>query len=641
MAAKYPTFAAVYREYPLHTAEIEQCRIRDMPAPIDWARKNFRLTTAYARPGAFIPYRWQIEIINAIAKYNSVIICAPTQTGKSLMAEIMVAWVIDCLPMNGIVIYSKKEVASDMFADRIRPMIQEVPAMKKYWSGNADDLTQKKMRLAHMFLRIGSSEVPSDIATWSSGLIYASEVSKYRKRRGWDPIESLKRRQEAYRIIGRHKSIMESSPLWVGDCLYEEMKRSGVLALKAYHKCPHCKKYQILTIKQVKEIPNAKKEYDHDPSRILTMSAARYECVYCRETIEENHRIEMAESMVWAAEGERIENGKVADRKQTDNISFQYTRFVDISYTFAEALSRWFGAQKKGTEAMQTFINEDMGEFWQDNTIQISEDYLQTKKREYRQYVDKEIPNDVLVLLISADCQDDGFYWIVNGYGRGMNKYLVRSGFVEAKKNESVDGKDPHQVAYERFAAAVFAQKYRRKDGRELEIYFGFIDRGGHRPDDVDYICQRIPQIKAYIGATRIDFKKPIIELSANGHWYMGQSMMLSREVTALIASDKFFLPSDVTPDYIEQVRNEYIEPKTDIYGNTKLVYVKIEPNHFRSCENMCLGAVKMNNIEEILFDATSIQTLVRKPETLTSEDESAPEAQSDYLASRRGRRHW
>jgi len=639
-----PSFAFCYVEHAsvLRSIEIELTRIRDQPRPTEWARQHYRLTTAYARPGAFQPYKWQEEILDAIAECDTVIQCAPTQVGKSLIAEVQVAWCIDNLPMNGIVIYAKKETASDMFADRIRPMIKEIPTIKKYWSGNDDDLTQKKMRLSHMFLRIGSAEVPSDIATWSSGLIYASEVSKYRKKRGWNPVESLKRRQEAYRIIGRHKSIMESSPLFYGDCLHEEMQQSGVLNLKAYHPCPHCGRFQVLSIRQVKEIANSKGEMDHDAGRILKENAARYECVSCKKTIEEKHRIEMCARVVWVADGEKIEDGKVTARKPVKAKSFQYTRFVDYSFTFAEALSRWFAAQKKGSEAVQTFINEDMGEFWQEETIQISEDFLAKKKMAYRQYAAAEIPNEVLTLIIGSDCQDDGFYWVVSGFGRGMEKYLARSGFAACAKDETEDGKDPHQLAYERFRGSVFATPYLRKDGTELDIWFGFMDRGGHRPEDVDYICNHIPQIKPYIGMARVDFKKPVVEQSSNGIWWMGQSMILSREVTALIAGARFHLPADVTQDYLDQVRNEYIEPKVDIHGNKKLVYVKIEPNHYRSCENYVHAACKAQGLEALLFDPSTVATLTKRPESLTESAEPETDSEDDrssYFQGRRGRR--
>ena len=620
--------------------------IRDTPRPVDWAIENFRLSTAYARPGEFRPHRWQIEPINAIADYDEVIYCKAVQIGGSLMAEIGVAWCIDCYPMNAMLCYAKRETVQDVFADRLKPMIKEIPAISKYWSGEDDDLTQKKIKLAHMYIRVASAEVKSDIATWSCGLVYGSEVAKYRKKKGWNPVKSLKGRQEAYRIIGRHKTIIESSPEVVGDCLYEEMYRPGVLIVRPHFPCRSCGKYQVITRSRIRELPNDKRVYDHDPERIRDKKAVRYLCVNCGKQINEDDRIWMCDRVVWAGDGETIRDGVVVNRKKTRTIAFQIPRFVDYSYTFHECLARWFEAVKKGHEDMQTSTNEDEAEFWQEQTIQVSGDYLLSRrhKSKYRQFVPGEIPDDVMILLLGADVQDDGFYYVMNGYGRGMNKYVIRAGFIESGKNLSEAGKDPHQLAYERFRAGVFGDPYIRKDGKALEMYFGFIDRGGHRPEDVDYICERIPGLKAYIGSPRPDFKKDFVEESRTGSHYMGQSMRLSREVTQIMDSDKFWLPWDIQTDYIEQVRNEFIEQKKDLSGNTRLVYVKKEPNHYRSCENMCLGAAKLQNIENLLFDKSSVEILSNKPQVLTSggdEDAEKTGNDSEYFSGRRGRRSW
>jgi len=241
------TLPKIQDSNPLYPIEREMGRIRDVPMPSKWAEEHFKLTSAFAHPGDLTLYVWQREIVNAIIIYNTIMICGPTQIFKSLAAEIMVAYCIDNLPMNCIFCYSKKDVVEDVFGDRIRPLIQEVPAIRKYWSGAEKDLTKRKMRLSHVIMRIASSEVRSDIATFSSGFIYGSEVSKWRKRRGWDPVEALKRRQEPYRILGRHKAIFESSPLFEGDCLDQEMHRPGVIILEPYMPCPHCKQYQVLT----------------------------------------------------------------------------------------------------------------------------------------------------------------------------------------------------------------------------------------------------------------------------------------------------------------------------------------------------------------------------------------------------------
>lgn len=635
-------FPAVEHKTPIYPIETEMGRIRDMPDPVTWAEKHFKLSSAYAQPGDFKAYPWQHEIIRAVLDYEVITLCGPVQSFKSLACEIMIAYCIDNLPMNAIFCYSKREVVHDVFEERVKPLITDLKAIKKYWSGNEKDLTRRKMKLAHMYMRVGSSEVKSDIATFGSGLAYGSEVSKWRKKRGWDPVESLKRRQEAYRLLGRHRLILESSPLFEGDILDEEMKRSGVLNLEPHYPCPRCGRYQVLTYTQIKELPGKNGKADHDPNRIRRDNAAQYECRYCRGIIEETDRMAMDTKVVWAAKGEGIaRDGKVVNRRETKAVSFKWSRLVDFTFSFVECLARFFEARRKGIEALQTFINEDMGMFWKEKSKRVSDDYLLKKCAGYYQYKARDIPNDVLVLVLGADAQDDGFYFVVNGYGRGMVKYLVRSGFVECKIDLSVDGKQPSQVAYERFRAAVYEIPYIRRDEKKLDIYFGLIDRGGHRPKDVDYICARMPKIEAYIGLATINPKNPMIEKSKNGEHYNGQSQLISREVGHLITSDNFKLPDDIQPDYLEQVRNEYFETKISPFGNKKPVYVKIIPNHYRSCENYCHAATLLEEyggypLRDWLFDESVVTELDREPSQITDEPAERDGPDSEYFARRR-----
>jgi phage terminase large subunit GpA-like protein len=627
---------------PLYTIEAELLRVRDLPEPARWAEEHFLLSSAYARPGKFRAYPWQREPINAVRDHETVILCGPTQTGKSLIAEIALAYCIDNLPTNALLIYSKKEVVEDVFVDRIIPMIRDIPVVRRYWDGKEKSLTRQKTRLTHMYMRVASSLVQSEVATWSSGLIYLSEVSKYRKRRGWDPVEAAKRRQEPYRVLGRHRAIYESSPLFSGDCLDQEMRAPGVTIRRPHVPCPHCEKYQRWSHRQVRELPGPDGVADHDPNRIREKLAAVYLCVFCKRRIEEKHRIFMAERIIWASDNEKIDRkGKIRGRKPTKAVAYQWNRFVDFSFTFTECLARYFSARRKGIEAVQLFMNEDMAEFWSTVPIQVAEDYLLTKKAGYRQFQAGDLPDSVLVVLGGVDTQDDGFYFVVNGYGRGMNKYLLRCGFVRVPKGETEESKDPRQLAYERLRAAIYAEPFRRRDGRQLDMRMGFIDRGGHRADDVDYICEHMPEFEPYIGLARPDPKKPLVDVSADGRHYNGQTQSLSVEMGRLLASNRFHLPDDIQPDYLEQVRNEYMEPKIDAYGNKRLVWVRIEPNHYRSCENYCHAAARYLDLESLLFDESTVAQLEAEPTGAGPPPERDDRrGGSDYF-SRRAQKWW
>ena len=208
-------------------AERESFRVLPIPLPSVWAEENFYLTegAGYSSTGRIVLYPWQREPLNAIYHYDRVILCGPVQTGKSLIGEMAVWWVVCNIPMHGMFLYAKRETVEDVFQDRIVPTIKGVPCIRALWDGNEEHLTQSKIKLRNLILRVASAQVQSDIASFAAGLIYASEVCKYKQamldtKNNYDVVKLLRGRQEAYGIMGKKKEILESSPRFRGDLLH-------------------------------------------------------------------------------------------------------------------------------------------------------------------------------------------------------------------------------------------------------------------------------------------------------------------------------------------------------------------------------------------------------------------------------------
>jgi hypothetical protein len=111
-----------------------------------------------------------------------------------------------------------------------------------------------------------------------------------------------------------------------------------------------------------------------------------------------------------------------------------------------------------------------------------------------------------------------------------------------------------------------------------------------------------MPEWYPYIGLTRVDIKKPIIERASGKQHYLGQSEMLSGEVGKLMKTSMFCLPRDVTDEYIEHMRNQYFEIITDSFGNQRTKWVKIVPHDYRACENYAFAAMRHEGIEQQLY---------------------------------------
>jgi phage terminase large subunit GpA-like protein len=585
-----------------------------IPLPSVWAEENFYLVegAGYAATGRITLYPWQRDPLNAIMHYDRVILCGPVQTGKSLLAEMMVWWVVCNIPMHGMFLYAKKDTVEDVFQDRIVPTIKEVPCIRALWDGNEERLTQSKIKLRNLILRVASAQVQSDIASFSAGLIYASEVCKYKQamldtKNNYDVIKLLRGRQEAYGIMGKKKEILESSPRFKGDLLHKEMYTSGVTNLVPKYPCPTCGAYQQFLLEQIKEVPNASKEKDHDPERIRRDDAAYYECVECGNTIPETKRIEIGEKVVWATKEEVVEKDGVVKigRERRTGISFQWNRLVDYSFKFSECLARFFEAQRSGDPVkLVSMLNEDMGEFGEIRQEERSSSWLMSKIAQppYKM-ADETIPAGVLVVLCGIDTQDKGFYFVLRGFGAGKASWMLDCDWIPVDMEK---GADPSVVL-----AAVNTRISRKKldtvDGRQLEIMFGLIDRGGHKAAFVDHLAANMPWLGVYIGSNRAT--APLVEQGKTGiYWTNTQN--LSRIVDSDSAREDWYLPEDVPQEYMRQFVRQYDREDTDRYGNKHMKRITGGADHIRDCENSIQGCMQILGLDKELFEAVIVNEI-------------------------------
>jgi phage terminase large subunit GpA-like protein len=616
-------------ETPFDNGERESYFYKEILPPAEWVENNMMLVegAGYATTGKLVLFPWQREPINAIAEYDRVIYCGAVQTGKSLIAECALWYVIDNYNLHAMLCYAKRQTVEDVFQDRIKPTIQQVPFLRKLWDGNPDNLTKDKIKLRNTILRVASAQVQNDIATFSAGLIYASEVCKYREM-GYDVVKALRGRQEAYNMIGRKKEILESSPIEVGDTLHREMFTMGVTNLEPYHPCPHCGEYQVLRVDKIKELPNESGTCDRNPERIRQNQAAQYECQYCKLVIDESHRIDMGERVVWAANDEKIlSDGKLAyPRIKKTGVSFQWSRFIDYSFKFSEALARFYEAARAGSAIkLRTFKNEDLGQF---STLDANErpvSWLFAKCRPYTMR-DARIPAGVLAVFCGVDTQDKGFYFVLRGYGAGKESWLLDCDYIPC----DMESDQNYEVVFQSVNARINRRQLITEDNRNLFIAQGLIDRGGHRAEYVDYIVDRMENFNAYIGST-IKISS-IVEMKKNDIVF-GNKIYLSKTVAQDAEMSNWHLPEDITADYCKQFVMQYEAEEIDTKGNKKRVWKEGNNDHYRDCENLVEAGLIFTEIDKYLFNELSVNEIRKDMVTKEKkEEQSQPQENDNYF---------
>jgi phage terminase large subunit GpA-like protein len=654
------TFKKPRHKYPLLPGEKAAFTVRERPAPSVWAEKNLTLAEgAYTYPGRLVLHPWQKYPLDLIQVFDKVIYCGPVQSGKSLLADIIMFYAMAVLGTNGLIAYAENETVKEVFKVRIKTMIEKNKCLRDLWDGVEDNLTIDNILLRSCFWRVGSAQNKNSLATFPAGVVIGSEVGKWRKM-DYNPVQVLYGRQESY-PQGLKKSILESSPYDVGDYFYQEIYKSGVIILEPHYPCPVCGKFQVLTDSQIKvRIPESGEEPNHDPARIRAdkEKAVYYECIHCKQEIREKDRPEMDKRVIWAApeiieeevfkqkaETVTLDGKVISDRSRYDTACCLWNRLVDINFTFSECLARFFESLTS-PEKRKTYENETMARFSRKKNNRVEISYLETKKENYRQNEpDAFVPDDVLIITAGIDSMDQDFYCAVQGWGPYLSSWILRHGKYYCPITDNLNLNK--ETMLNGFIKEFFSRPFVKRDGTVMPVRLGFIDRGGHRPDDVDYIVSKIGFLHAYIGLTYSDPKKELVFKSDTGNYYLGQSEQLSEFVGNLIETDAFFFPDDVGYDFLKQITNQFHLKKVDKYGGAKTLWVKGGNDHYRSCLNMSYAAAKILNLDTALFSEGIISTLEKaqkskpkpeQPKTINHERPGRDGGANEYFRRALGR---
>jgi phage terminase large subunit GpA-like protein len=581
--------------------------------------------------------------MDAFLHYHTVIVVGPVQVGKSICGvDVPWAWFEDQIGGRALLVYADKDTVNDIFEEKLKPIIEN--NLKHLWSGRENDIRQEKIILRSGISRCASCNVKNDLATFPAKFVLLDEVAKWKTgtRASFDAVgQAIGRTRDYHGAPGiDYRVSIVSSPVEVGDALYAQVYQPGTLILKRKVPCLGCGFFHELCVENIHEIPNSEGKKDHDPHRIRSENAADYVCPACGKIIEDSERYEMDRLGVWAADDEIVVDGEIQNnnllRDKTDRVCYWIPgRLVSRpeKYSFADCLSGYFQNKfSPDANAWQNYLNEDMARFFKPQVNRLTEGYFRGKiAKDGGEYTTTgEIPDGVLVALGGVDTQDTGFYYSIVGYGRYMECWILRFGWIPCDMNMS-DFKDPQKVLL-RFEQEYFKTPLKYKDGRTLPVIMTMIDEGGHREKQIRYICQRHRDIAPYKGVGR---DMPLFKKSETKKLYLCNAESLSKLVEKDMASDTWHLPVDVTQDYLDQIQKQYTTEVRDKNGNPKYEWVHGGEDHYRDTLNMALGAAHVMNLPGRLNNESGIKQIMNTVAHKTAERELEPEKVESNLPHR------
>ena len=390
------------------------------------------------------------------------------------------------------------------------------------------------------------------------------------------------------------KIYINSTPTTKGDSNIErvfENSSQGFFNIP----CPICGFYQYLVWGEKDGDHGIKFERD-EAGEIIDVY---YVCINCHGRIDETDKPWMAENGVYIHKyPSRKTKGFIYSGLLTPHGWVNDWEYIARKYVEAAA------AYKTGNPApMKTWKNTLMAEWYEPaGDRNISEIDLLKDDRP-----SGLVPSEGVNALIGGiDTQDDGFWYVIRGYGAFLESWLINYGFID-----SLEGLEK----------IIFGSTYKDVAGNEYPVAFSFQDAMGHRTAEVYEFIHGRAGIFASQGVPR---KGPTITISKINH-YPGTNKeipggiklarvnsshykdFLSTKIKVNPAlPGAFHLHSEIASDYKNQMTAEFINEK----GLWECP--KNKANHLWDCEYLCLAAADYMGVKDWKMTPDARKTRVR-----------------------------
>jgi phage terminase large subunit GpA-like protein len=444
--------------------------------PSEWVQQNRVLTAEEsAEPGPWRNERtpYLVGIMDATVEpgVEEVVFVKPTQVGGSENGRNLLAYWIDNDPGPVMLVMPTEQAAEEQIKERIRPLLENTPALARHVSGRKEDNTTSAIKLATMPLYVGWSNSPQSIATRPCRRVVFDEVDKYPPFSGReaDPISLGMERTATY---GYRRTIYKpSTPTTEDGLIWKSYQNCGD---KRHYvvPCPHCGHFQRLRFEQIKGFKGLAGEKAERADQIVRENLAHYECEDCQEPILDWHKPKMLQAGRWVSEGQTVAKDGTVDglAPRSKRVGFHLSAIYSPWRTFSEVAAQFVLAEGDAG-ATQNFRNSWLAEPHVDVVSVSRPSVFRDKANDSPPAL--VVPKWCQCLIATADTQKDWFALAIRAWGWGYRSQLVYHGDVVGSFDEL-------------YAAAVLAQfKVEGAGDTVISPRWLLIDSGGSRTGEV------------------------------------------------------------------------------------------------------------------------------------------------------------
>lgn len=312
---------------------------------------------------------WLIEPLRAIGDPNirQVDIRGPVGSAKSLIGEIVIAWIIEHNPGPTYYVWQSDPDGTDAMEDRVLPMLEGNDFTLQKMPKDRHKKRAAKISFPHMPLYIVGANLNAAQSKRIKWLIM-EEPHLYRAGMG----SAFKKRCEG---VKGAKIITLST----GSVLDDESDQDFTAGTqeKWHVRCPHCREYQVLSDSPDRlKADRNDKTMDKNGSFIWHefLSTVRYNCEHCNKDwpATEQFRREQAQDWEWQATN---------PNSRSDHRSFHFESvavwWTPLQTIVEEKLKASYSAKRGSLELLKDYVQKRRAMAWDDSPPETSTSDIQ------------------------------------------------------------------------------------------------------------------------------------------------------------------------------------------------------------------------------------------------------------------------
>jgi len=457
-------------------AEILEARAAQGLAPpprltvSEWADR-YRMLSAETstEPGQWSTARapYQRAIMDAVndPAVEEIVVMSSSQVGKTEIANNIIAYFIDQDPCPILYVLPTVEDAQSWSKERLGPMLRDTPCLRgkvRDSRAQSDNSTLLHKSFPGGHLTVAGANAPSGLAARPIRVVICDEVDRYPASAGreGDPVSLAFARTKNF---WNRKKILISTPTVRGISRIE----AAFAASDKRHfwvPCTHCGSLQILRFPQLKWDKNQADE--HDPK------TTRYLCEKCEAAMRDAQKPFFLPRGNWIAEA--------PDRSvvgfHINELYSPWVRWSEIVKGFLEF--------KKHREMLKTWVNQTLGETWEEEGDSIESEEVYKRCEDYPKNAEgaRLAPAGVCVITAGVDVQENRLEVEFVGWGAGEESWSMEYAFVAG---------DTAQPATWDQLDLLLSRRFEHVLGTTLQVAAVFVDSGFRTADVYRFVKPR------------------------------------------------------------------------------------------------------------------------------------------------------